>query len=152
MVSSSWISVGHQLQECARKHPLLTPKVIRGKEVPSSLHAGAHLDIFYSSTPQILACLPENKMGIPLKYFMSTWVPPRGTHSTETWSVGKSSVDAEPSTAIVLGAGIHEQRQHGALAQLPSRVMQASHKAPSISTNRMLLFYITGPALGQVWP
>lgn len=47
-VSSLWISVGYQLLECARKHPLVTPTIIRVK-VPSSRHAGAPLDILYSS-------------------------------------------------------------------------------------------------------
>lgn len=135
MLSSPWISVGHQLQKCARKHPLVAPTIIRVKEVPSSLHAGAHLDTFHSSTPQILAYLAENKMGISWKYLVSTWVPLRGAHSTETRSLGRSCLEAEPSMAIVLGAGIHEQRQQGGLAQLPSRVMQAWDKAPSISTN-----------------
>lgn len=93
-----WAHHGSLWVTSSKKRPLLTPTIIRVKEVPSSLHAGAHMDVFpsslASSQPQIPACLPENKLGISLKYFASTWVPPRGTHSTKTWSLGRSCLEA----------------------------------------------------------
>lgn len=79
MVSSPWISVGHQLQECARKHPQLPPTIIRVKEVPSSLHVGLIWTYFI---PPCLRSLQISQR-IKWKYLVSTWVPPRGTPSTE---------------------------------------------------------------------
>lgn len=113
--------------ECKKKHP-----------VPFVL---GHIWTYFIPPLGLLSasdpCTPsgEKKKSVSLMYFVRTWVPPRGTRSIETRSLGRSCVEAEPGLAIVLGAGIHEQRQHRGLAELPSWVMQAPDKAPSISTN-----------------